>query len=84
MLAKTSIYARIQVGGHSAPRQGRRRCGLCMLAAGQKIRSVWAYTASASRRKRPSLKNGAPTFLLLSAAKKSADITVAKSMTCVK
>jgi hypothetical protein len=47
MLAQTSIYARISLEEHTAQRQGRRLCDMSVSAAGLKIRSVWAYTASA-------------------------------------
>jgi hypothetical protein len=84
MLTQTSISARIKVEGHSAPRQGRRWGGISVFAEGQTIRGVWTRTASASRRKRPAPKNGAPTFCLLSAANRSADITLAQSMAYVE
>jgi hypothetical protein len=44
---QTSIYARIQVEGHAAPRQGRGLGGISVSAAGHQIHGVWACTAMA-------------------------------------
>jgi hypothetical protein len=49
MPVQTSISARIEVEGHSAPRQGRRWGGTSVFAEGQKIHNVWTYTASGFR-----------------------------------
>ena len=53
-------------------------------AEGQMVRSARSYTASASRRLGPRPKNGAPTLCSLSAANKSADITLDQSMAYVE
>ena len=70
MLAQTSIYARISVEGHTAPWQGRRLGGISVSAAVHKIRSVFAYTASARHVDKVLARKWRPTFFLLSGAKK--------------